>query len=95
MITPPSRRAQVDDTVVTWQRPEHPHNSAEFAAHTGLTHYYPKYMVGGGYIVSADVARMIVVTHQLVCQRRQRVMWPGCWQLHQGNLSGDALGETG
>jgi len=54
--------------VVTWQRPEHPHNSAEFAAHTGLTHYYPKYMVGGGYIVSADVAQMIVVTHQLVCQ---------------------------
>ena len=53
------------DTIVTWQRPDHPHNSAEFAAHTGLTHYYPKYMVGGGYVVSADVAAMIVVTHQL------------------------------
>ena len=52
--------------MVTWQRPEHPHNSAEFAAHTGLTHVYPKYMVGGGYVVSADVARMIVATHQLV-----------------------------
>ena len=61
------RHAQVDDTIVTWQRPDHPHNSAEFAAHTGLTHYYPKYMVGGGYVVSADVAKMIVATHQLVC----------------------------
>jgi hypothetical protein len=52
--------------VVTWQRPEHPHNSAEFAEHTGLTHFYPKYMVGGGYVVSGDVAKMIVVTNRLV-----------------------------
>ena len=52
--------------MVTWQRPEHPHNSAEFAEHTGLTHIYPKYMVGGGYVVSGDVAKMIVVTNRLV-----------------------------
>ena len=56
----------MDNTVVTWQRPDHPHNSAEFAAHTGLTHVYPKYMVGGGYVISADCAKMIVITQQLV-----------------------------
>ena len=52
--------------MVTWQRPDHPHNSAEFADHTGLVHYYPKYMVGGGYVVSGDVAKMVVVTNKLV-----------------------------
>lgn len=51
--------------MVTYKLPDHPHNSAEFFAHTGLKHY-PKYMVGGGYIISDDVARLIVLSNQLV-----------------------------
>lgn len=56
---------QVENIVVTYLLPEHPHNSAEFFQHTGLKHY-PKYMVGGGYIISDDVARLIVLSNQLV-----------------------------
>ena len=41
---------------MTHGKPEHPHNSDEFFAHTGLREY-PKYMVGGGYVISDDVAR--------------------------------------
>lgn len=51
--------------MVTYLLPDHPHNSAEFFQHTGLKHY-PKYMVGGGYIISDDVARLIVLSNQLV-----------------------------
>lgn len=58
-------RQQVENIVVTYNLPEHPHNSAEFFAHTGLRNY-PKYMVGGGYIISDDVARLIVLSNQLV-----------------------------
>jgi len=42
--------------IVTHGMPEHPHNSDEFFAHSGLQEY-PKYMVGGGYVISDDVAR--------------------------------------
>ena len=44
------------DIVVTFKQPEHPHNSMPFWKHTGLR-FYPKYMVGGGYVISDDVAR--------------------------------------
>ena len=43
---------------MTHGKPEHPHNSDEFFAHTGLQEY-PKYMVGGGYVISDDVARWV------------------------------------
>ena len=56
---------QVENIVVTYLRPEHPHNSAEFFAHTGLKNY-PKYMVGGGYVISDDVARLVVLSNELV-----------------------------
>lgn len=51
-----SRNPQVERIIVTHGKPEHPHNSDEFYAHTGLQEY-PKYMVGGGYVISDDVAR--------------------------------------
>lgn len=49
---------QVERIIVTHGKPEHPHNSDEFFAHTGLQEY-PKYMVGGGYVISDDVARRV------------------------------------
>jgi hypothetical protein len=49
---------QVERIIVTHGKPEHPHNSDEFFAHTGLQEY-PKYMVGGGYVISDDVARWV------------------------------------
>jgi Galactosyltransferase len=58
-------RMQVKNIVVTHGKKEHPHNSDEFYEHTGLK-AYPKYMVGGGYLISSDVARMVVVANQLV-----------------------------
>lgn len=57
--------SQVEGTVVTHGQKDHPHNSDEFWAHTGLT-TYPKYMVGGGYVISDDVARMLVITSKTV-----------------------------
>ena len=51
-----ARPAQVQSIVVTHGRPHHLHNSDDFWQHTGLDRY-PKYMVGGGYVISEDVAR--------------------------------------
>jgi hypothetical protein len=54
---------------VTHGKPEHPHNSDEFFAHTGLQEY-PKYMVGGGYVISDDVARCVTRWPSLVAVLR-------------------------
>lgn len=42
--------------------PEHRWNNMEFYNHTGLEKY-PNYMMGGGYIVSGDVASALVSLH--------------------------------
>lgn len=45
--------------------PEHRWNNIEFYNHTGLEKY-PNYMMGGGYIVSGDVAAALVSLHEEV-----------------------------
>lgn len=56
---------QVEGIVVTHHQPKHPHNSDDFWRHSGLA-TYPKYMAGGGYVISDDVARMLIATQQTV-----------------------------
>lgn len=71
---------------MTHGQKDHPHNSDEFYAHTGLA-TYPKYMVGGGYVISSDVASALVITDQLVGLRQYTVedaafgYWLSAWNL--------------
>lgn len=44
-------------------QPGHKWNNIVFFNHTGLR-TYPNYMMGGGYIVSGDVADMVKAIHQ-------------------------------
>mmetsp|Transcript_1306 Transcript_1306/g.3905 ORF Transcript_1306/g.3905 Transcript_1306/m.3905 type:complete len:356 (+) Transcript_1306:621-1688(+) len=83
---------QVEKIVVTHGQPDHPHNSDEFWEHTGLNRY-PKYMVGGGYVISEDVARMLIITQQVVGLKSYTVedaafgYWLQPWTLRHVNHS--------
>lgn len=75
---------------MTHDQPDHPHNSDEFWAHSGLA-MYPKYMVGGGYVISDDVARMLIATEQTVGLKSYTVedaafgYWLQPWDLRHVN----------
>lgn len=83
---------QVERIIVTHGQPQHPHNSDEFFEHTGLQEY-PKYMVGGGYVISDDVARMLIAAQQTVGLKRYTVedatfgYWLQAWDLRHINQS--------
>ena len=50
---------------MVFDQPGHKYNNPDFHSHTGLRNY-PKYMLGGGYIFSDDVAQLIVLNNKLV-----------------------------